>query len=240
MKKYLFVITLILSCKMAFGQGIEKKFIGMWAETIWEFHFSENGKFEIISSGHFGNTIIKGKYKIVNNTIQIMSEEESAGTISEKYIISKEDILIDLGLGFGYRKFSDSDRDKMELHTIVYPEIEAVNKELVSDVQDVLNLAFNSNKVKCFYHFDSQKSREFIIANYYKLKADVEVDGRKAIFKDKKDIKEKFYIEFETLGHFNDNISLTIKIPEEGVHINCYYGKENGKWKEDFIAVEEN
>ncbi|POY39947.1 hypothetical protein C3L50_08950 [Flavobacterium alvei] len=242
MKKYFLLIALILSCKMAFGQGIEKNFIGMWAETIWEFRFSENGKFERISSGHFGNTSAKGKYKIVNDTIKIISgDEESAGTINEKYIISKDDILIDLRLGYGYRKFLDSDRDKiMEFRTILYPEIEPVNKEVVSDMQEVLNLAFNSNKVKCFYHFDIQTTREFIIANYHKLKVDIEVDGRKAVFKDKKDIKEKFYIEFESLIRFYDRISLTIKIPEEGVQINCYYGKESGKWKEDFITVVEN
>lgn len=242
MKKYFLLIVLILNCKMTFGQGMEKKFIGLWAETIWEFRFSENGKFERISSGHFGNTTAKGKYKIVNDTIQIISgDEESYGTVNEKYIINKEDILIDLRLGYGYHKFSDSDRDEItELHTLVYPEIEPVNREVVSDMQEVLNLAFNSNKVKCFYHFDSQTTRQFIIANYYKLKADIEVDSRKAIFKDKKDIKEKFYIEFENLSHFNDRISLTIRIPEEGIQINCYYKRESGKWKEDFITVEEN
>lgn len=226
---------------MSFGQGIEKNFIGMWAETFWEFRFYENGKFERISSGHFGNTLAKGKYKIENDTIKIVSGyEDSYGTINNQYLIDENDILIDLKLGYGYKRILDSDKNKtMNFRELLYPEIQATNNEAVSDIEEVLNLALNSSKLKNYYHFDSITSREFIIVNYFKLKANIEVDGRKAIFKNKNDINEKFYIEFESITRFYDRISFTIKIPNEGVQIDCYYGKENGKWKEDFIKIVE-
>lgn len=244
MKNRVFLIGLIIisTVQIAFGQTIEKNFIGYWADTVWEFHFYNNGSFERVSSGHFGDTNAKGNYKIENDTIKIFSgNENSSGTINEMYKIDENDILIDLKLGYGYKRFSESERNKsMEFHEILYPEIEPVNQEVVSDLQEVLNLAFNSNKVKSYFHFNTLPSRKFIIINYFKLKADVNVGDKKAIFKNKKDVNEKFYIEFESIIRFYDRISFTMKIPDEGVTINCYYGKETGKWKEDFITVVEN
>ena len=241
-KLIILILTLLVSTNAVFTQTIEKNFLGWWGETFWEFHFKINGRYERISSGHFGFTTTKGRYKIENDTIKIVSgNKNSNGTINEKYKIDENDVLIDLGLGYGYKRILDSERnEEMKFHELLYPEIEPVNIESVSDIQEVLNLAFNSNKIKSYFHFDTLTSRKLIIVNYFKLKADIIVDEKKAEFKNKKDINEKFYIEFESIIRFYNRISFTIKIPDEGVRINCYYGKENGKWKEDFITVDEN
>lgn len=240
-KNIIILIVFFINSNLTFGQNIEKSFLGWWGDTFWEFNFSKNGNYERITSGHFGFTKSKGKYKIENDTIKIVSGyEDSHGTINDKYIIDENDILIDLKLGYGHKRIFDSDKNKkINYRELLYPEIQAINNEAISDIEEVLNLAFNSPKLKNYYHFDSITSREFIIVNYFKLKANIEVDGRKAIFKNKNDINEKFFIEFESITRFYDRISFTIKIPNEGVQIDCYYGKENGKWKEDIIKIVE-
>ena len=241
--KKLIILILILSVTTnnIVAQTIEKNFLGWWGDTLWEFHFKNNGRYERISSGHFGYTTAKGKYKIENDTIKIISGyENSYGTVNEKYKIDENDILIDLKLGYGYKRILESERNKeMEFHQLLYPEIEPVNIKSVNDIEEVLNLTFNSYKIKSYFHFDTLTSRKFIITNYFKLKANINVDGKKAEFKNKKDIDDKFYIEFESIIRFYDRISFTIKIPDEGIKINCYYGKENGNWKEDIITVVE-
>src|SRR5574343_71381 len=237
----IFTFFFLASFQFATAQTFEKSFLGWWGDTMWEFHFSKNGRYKRISSGHYGFTTVKGKYKFANDTIQILSGfENTHGTVNEYYIIDENDILIDLSLGYGHPKMVNSNpNDTISLNEIRYPEIQAVNKNSVIDMQSVLNMAFNSKTIKDFYHFDSSPPRKFIIANYYKLNVTIYVDGNTAIFKNKNDIDEKFYIEFEKLTCDYDRIYVVRNINAEGVQIVGFYVKKDGEWIEDLLKVTE-
>ena len=88
---YLFIYTNILS-----AQNFDKNFTAFWGETFWEFHFLKNGTFIRTSDGHFGNTEVRGKYLLKNDTITILKGYANTyATISEKYILDFESKMID-------------------------------------------------------------------------------------------------------------------------------------------------
>lgn len=96
------VFSLIIS-SLVNGQTFEKTFSGQWAETAWTFEFHKDGTFIRTSSGHFGNPIYKGTYRISADTVRMLNGfEHTSGTISEYYLLDKDSMLIDLTNFYDY------------------------------------------------------------------------------------------------------------------------------------------
>lgn len=225
---FIFIFTFIHIAK---AQTFDKTFSGCWAETFWNFEFKKNGDFTRVSNGHFGNTIVKGKYQIKNDTLKILNGfKDTYGTINENYIIQEDTILIDVKLGYGYVKSSKKHNETMKCG-LSYPEIIETNEKDVIELEKVLNLALNTDAISQFYHFEELSTRKPIIANYHKLKANIEIEGKNAYFVDKKDIEEKFYLEFKDIEIYNRSISFYVIIHDEGAIVKFYYYMDNDEWK---------
>ena len=238
MKKIFFLI-LIFSFQFIMAQTIEKKFVGCWADTFWIFEFHKNGKYERISTGHYGNTNVSGKYKMINDTIQLLSGfEKTHGTVNEYYIIDKNNVLIDLELEYGYVIYeNENSGDECEL---TYPNITPVNKEKVIQLEKALNEAFNSKAMKKYYHFDTFPDRKLLITKYQELQANIIVDNIVAEFKPKEEITEVFFIEIEDLDMYYSHLNLKIKIHSENTLFRFHFNLVNDEWIIDnTIIIEE-
>ena len=90
------VLLTVVSCQLE-KQGIWNTYEGYWAETEWKFSFYANGKFKRVSRGHYGNTEVKGKYEIRQDTIEILKGfEKTDGTVGQYYLIDGDSCIIDL------------------------------------------------------------------------------------------------------------------------------------------------
>ncbi len=84
------------------AQGIEKTYRGQWGSSFWTFEFHEDKTYKRTSGGHYGNTIVEGKYRIYNDTLEIINGfENSSGTINRYYVMDG-DRIIDLTLLYDY------------------------------------------------------------------------------------------------------------------------------------------
>lgn len=97
-----------------------------------------------------------------------------------------------------------------------------------SELEEVLNIAFNSKEIKDYYHFDKLKNRKLLIADYGFLKASIKVNELEAVFKSRVEIQDEFYIEFEDINLNPNRIDLELKINGEGVKIWFTFYKHNG------------
>ncbi len=237
MKKTITIVLLVFS-QVAISQNIEKTFAGCWGSTTWEFHFSKNGQFKRTSAGHYGFTTVKGNYLIKNDTISVTHGfENTDGTVNKAYII-EDDVLIDLTLGYGYTAI-DKPSEYCDLQ---YPKIRAVNEEVIAEYQNFLNLAFNTPEMKKYYNLNRYPDRKIHIANYFKLKASIVVNGQEVIFEPKEDIKSEFYLDI--IGLFKSgNIYWMVVDIHDGKKIkimNIIYSYEGGKWKKEAVDVMKN
>lgn len=226
--KKIFFLLIIFSLQFTNAQTIEKKFVGCWAETLWTFEFFKNGEYKRTSTGHYGDTTVSGKYKMTNNTIQLISGfEESDGTVNEYYFIDKNNVLIDTKLEYGYPIF---DEELKSLNCeLKYPKISPINKEKVIQLEKALNEAFNSEKMKDYFHFDKFPKRKLLIAKYKELQAKIVVDNKVAEFKPIEEISEDFYLEIENISTYS-NLNFTVKIHGENVKLDFTFFLTNNEW----------
>lgn len=238
MKKIFFLLT-IFFIQFISAQTIEKKFVGCWAETIWTFEFFNNGEYKRISDGHYGDTTVSGKYTMINDTIKLISGfENTHGTVNEYYFIDKNNVLIDIELEYGYPIY---DANYTTYYCdLKYPKTSPVNKEKVIQLEKVLNFAFNSEKMKAYYHFDTSPKRKLLIAKYHELQANIIVDNIAAEFKPIEEIKEDFYFEFEDFNLDYSELNFTIKIHGEGVRLDFTFVLTDNEWVEKETRIFED
>lgn len=238
--KIITTLIILTFTQIVIGQTFEKSFQGWWASTSWTFDFKENGTYKRTSYGHYGNKVVKGKYKIIGDTIMLLTGYKNThGTINHTYILDKDSILIDLDLRFDYAPISNEESNfyNSKIRKVKYPQTPARNKQEIEELEKVLNLAFNSKTAKQYFHFDKLPDRKLFVAHYFNLKADIQVDSTAAIFLPKNEIESKFYIEFTDINQNNDHIVVKIKIHGEGIAIWFYFDRINGEWieKEPFV-----
>lgn len=235
MRKTKLILILVLSFWTAssFGRGFDRIYQGCWATTSWTFEFESEGIYQRVSYGYYGNTTVKGTYKLIGDTIQLISGYENThGTVNEFYLMEGDSLIIDLGLRYDYKAISNKNSNfyKSQRRNLKYPQIESNDEEVTSDLEKVLNIAFNSKEMRGYYHFDRLKSRQLLIADYGFLRASITVDELNAIFKPVAKIQEEFFIEFEDINSNPDRIVLKLKIHGEGVDIWFIFYTEDGKW----------
>ena len=231
--KYILILVLITASSNLFSQNLDRTYQGWWATTSWTFEFKKDGNYLRISSGHFGNTTVSGKYHVINDTIKLLSGfDKTSGTINEYYLLEGDSILIDLNLRYDYKIVSSDGQNfyNSQIREIKYPQIKTDDKKLKSELEEVLNLAFNSKEIRVFYHFDKIPDRNLIIASYHSLDAKIKVDSQIALFKPKTEIDTEFFVEFDDINQNQDRIQLEIKINGEGVRIWFTFYKDKGKW----------
>ena len=235
MKKRFYTTIALCFClhTLTFGQFFDRNYAGNWASTSWEFKFTSNGKYTRISQGHFGNTVAKGKYRIIGDTIELTSGyKKTAGTVNQFYLMEGDSVIIDLYLRYDYRRV----KKKRYWYTasrkrkIKYPQTQTDNEEIKSELNKVLNVAFNSSEMRKYYHFDSL-DRELIIARYDSLDTKIVVNGKKSVFLNKDKIEDGFYIEFRDINVNPNSIDLKIKIADEGVEVWFYFFKVKENWE---------
>jgi hypothetical protein len=225
---FIFVFAIVQTVKC---QTFDKSFSGCWADTFWDFEFKKNGQFTRISNGHYGNTTVKGKYQILNDTLKILTgHQDTHGTINELYLIQEDTILVDIELGYGYLKSSNKYPRNMNCD-LSYPDIIGTNQIQIKELEMILNLALNSNPITQYYHFEELPVRKPIIATYKKLVANIELKGKKAFFIDKENIKDRFFLELKDIEIYSNHISFKVSVADEGVEAKFYYYKEEDVWK---------
>src|SRR4051794_34674715 len=103
----LYIITVFcLFSKYSICQTIDRMFASDWIDTRWIFAFKKDGTYQRTSDGHYGNTIVKGTYKMHGDTIELLSGyERTNGTVNRLYILDKDGYLIDLWLRYDYKPF---------------------------------------------------------------------------------------------------------------------------------------
>lgn len=112
MKKY-FTIFVASFCyaSTSFPQNSERtKIIGtfaaLWAETLCLYEFNLDGTYQYETSGHFGNSVTIGKYRIIHDTIILTASPKSQQRNTSFYfktdtlIIHNDNCLLDLSLGY--------------------------------------------------------------------------------------------------------------------------------------------
>lgn len=227
--KKIFFLLIFFSIQFTVAQTIEKKFVGCWAQTLWIFEFFKNGEFKRMSTGHFGNTTYSGKYAINNDTIKLTySTENNSKTSNEYYFIDKNNILIDYELQYGYPIYK-SENESVNCG-LKYPRISPVNKEKIIQLEKAINLAYNSDKMKAYYHFDTKPKRKLLVSKYHALQANIIVDHKVAEFRAIEEITEDFYIEFEDFDLNYSDLNFTIKIHGEGVKIDFTFVLTDKEW----------
>lgn len=88
---FLFVLFLFGSCKE--NKLSHSKYIGLWAETKFEYIFNSNNEFIFTTSGHFGQTKSFGKYAIIDSIVLLHSYTDwnlYHGVLKNRLIIKKE------------------------------------------------------------------------------------------------------------------------------------------------------
>ncbi|MCF2875012.1 MULTISPECIES: hypothetical protein [unclassified Tenacibaculum] len=216
------------------GQGFNKTYQGLWASTIWTFEFELDGNYKRISSGHYGNTTVKGTYVLLGDIIKVTSGHENThGTINEFYLMEGDSLIIDMNLRYDYKTISKKNTYyyNSQIRNIKYPQIDSNDKSLKLELEKVLNIAFNSKEIKGYYHFDKLKNKQLVIANYGFLKASIKIKEVDVVFKPKTEIQDKLFIEFEDINLNPNKIYLEIKINGKDVKIWFTFYKKNGKWK---------
>jgi len=236
MRKTKFILLIVLSAwtSSSFGQGFDRTYQGWWATTSWVFEFKSNGHYKRISSGHYGNTTVKGTYKLMGDTIQLTSGYENThGTVNKFYLMEGDNVIIDLDLRYDYKVPSGKNSNfyNSQIRNVKYPQIESKDEDIKLELEKVLNIAFNSNEMKDYYHFDKLKDRQLLVADYGFLKASIKVDELEAVFKPRAEIQDEFFIEFEDINLNPNKIDFELKINDEGVEIWFTFYKDNGEWK---------
>ena len=111
MKKHFIFLTTIFISLSSYSQSnskvkIKGTFTALWAETLWSYNFKLDNTYQFKTSGHFGYTITKGLYKIIQDTIILTAfpkrQQVDPNTyfINDPLLIDNDNCLIDLRLGY--------------------------------------------------------------------------------------------------------------------------------------------
>ena len=228
------VILAFLFTTISFGQNLEGKYSGYWADTSWDYTFDVKGNYEYVTAGHFGFTNSKGKYTIKSDTLILNTNSGAKYSVEihdYKMLIDRDSCIIDISTRYDFCKVRKTIDEGSNRRNIKYPQVKTDNKRLKAEMEEILLLAFSFPKVTAFYHFNTV-SQNLVVKEYYQLNEDLvlpfKIDDRYVNF-----VKEPlgdFYIEITdiNLGQYSN---INFNIPSEGMFCDLWFAKENGKWK---------
>jgi hypothetical protein len=169
MIKKIILLFFLVSVNCSLAQGVEKIFHGWWGETIWEFHLHKNGTFNRISTGHFGDTEFKGKYKIIGDTLIITKGYKNTyGTIAPKYVFDFEGKLIDTHLMQDYMESKPNDSLLTSIHRKLIMIVR--NRQNVTDTLKYYGKATDN------FYYDKFEDGLYYFLNNTKLLTEIKSD----------------------------------------------------------------
>ena len=236
MRNTLITIPFLFFNSNLFGQStFHKTFKGSWASTRWEFKFFKDGTFHRSSNGHYGNTLVKGTYKIYNDTLEILKGYQNTNaTVNQYYLIEGKDCIIDLYLRYDYVSPSSIPYHNSSYRQIKYPQVPFKNIRWKQDLDSTLNIAFNSLELIKYINNDFTKDKSPIIANYFELNqscaCNFTIKGFTPQFLALEKIKDSSYIEIEDINQNQKSIDIKVKIYPVKESIWFYFKKEDNHW----------
>lgn len=99
---FLFVILFSIACAKPNGDTIyyfKKNFVGLWADTEWNYRFYPDGRFEMECKGHYDFNTYSGTYFIVDSIVYLNPHSDwqvRAGVMQTRLKITKSDCLRDI------------------------------------------------------------------------------------------------------------------------------------------------
>lgn len=243
MKHSLTTILFFLTFYSVNGQTIEKVFAGGWASTYWKFEFHKDGTFKRISRGHYGNTVVKGTYKIYGDTLEITKGfENTSRTVNQYYLLDGENCIIDTYLRYDYKTVDTSQHYitySNNYRNFKYPQVQYKDRNWKTNLDSVLNIAFNLPEVVSVLKIDTIRNRKPIFSNYYELNTltspDFKAGGYHPVFLPVNRIKQMFYIEITDINQNPDQIEIEFKIRGENKTFLAYFTLKENKWTLDNI-----
>jgi len=233
---------MLFSCIYSYSQSIKGNYYGYWIDTNWKFEFSNNYKYKWTSSGHYGDTMFKGNYKIHADTIILTSGYENKDGVNKYYLIDGDTCIIDIDLKYDYCKtkpvkikighgqYIEMHREQY-LRSIMYPQLPTDNKSKIEEVENILTQVINWTALEKYYHSDTDSTRKpLVIQSYYEIKANNSIKltkfGTPVVFKTEDEIKKERVKAFITLEMFNiasNYVKVNLKYDIEGVYAILYF-----------------
>lgn len=103
MKKFIVCLLLFFFAKSQ-AQTLQPKYAAYWGQTIWTYEFFfEDTSFKRTTSGHYGNTVAEGYYKLKKDTVVIgMGYEGIHGTFDQYFLLDGDSCIIELSTKYDY------------------------------------------------------------------------------------------------------------------------------------------
>jgi hypothetical protein len=235
------LLIFILLYQCAVGQTINRMFSSGWADTWWTFAFKIDGTYERISNGHYGNTIVRGHYKMKEDTIELLTGfKKTSKTVNPLYLLDKEGFLIDIWLRYDYAPYNPKIGEPIiigpsRIRNIKFPQVPSLDSNLKVGLNQMLTYALGLDTVgKIFARHNI--SRKIAIENYYQLNDTtfdpVQTGEVMLNFAPSKDIDRSNYLEIEDINMNPDETSMRIKIHSNKKVVEIWFDfiNENGNW----------
>lgn len=229
----LFVFLFMLTPWLAGAQNFEKSFQAYWGSTDWKFEFHRDGTYKRTSDGHYGNTVVEGRYTVKKDSIELTGYENSQGTINRFYVLDKDSMLIDLSLRYDY--LPDTNLVYMSsVRNIKYPQAAASTPTQKADMQTTLALILNADEVKAYIPFDHITDGTLPVVPYFELNESAALNltaGKlKVVFVPEEKITSAFFLKVEDINQNAETIEFSLQ-SSQGVSWLVYCKKVNGRWE---------
>ena len=250
MEKIIFTLVFLIFLTNSYGQLSEKKYVSVWGDTWWEFEFTKDNKYKRTSSGHYGNTVVKGRYTIKGDTIILSSGYKNThGTVNKYYLIDGDSCIIDMNLKYDYCTTNLIERieDTIVWFTYLpsrkrqmyYPDIPTTDTNKINEMENILQQVLEWPSLNIYFHNNLDSSRiPLIIQEYFEIKKDNNINlvkfNKAVTFMSEKKINSyqiSSYLKIDDISINPELITVELKYNIEGIWIYAYFYKVNGEWK---------
>lgn len=232
------IILLLLSiflCNYSWNQQtLNGKYGGWWAETSWIFEFSPKGTFTRTSNGHYGFSVVNGKYYIKNDTLFIQEGHQNThGTVSEHYLIENDSVIIDLVNKYDYHKLIDTGfvSYNSKWRSINYPYTQGSIKE-IENVDSLFSTILKNERIKKYYTRPELKNKTIYFQPFHHLNLNLTLNDVSFKTLPKENIKtDLLTVNFSRVNVSLSSAEVDFSIPFEGVHFKIICYKIDDVWK---------
>ena len=244
------IILIFTTCKSQ--QEVWNTYKGYWAETEWNFTFYNNGKFKRVSHGHYGNTEVKGRYEIRQDTIEILKGfKDTHGTVGQYYLIDGDSCIIDIDSRYDYCN------DKIEYNSFEidgeiyinnssrkrnfkYPQVPINDKLHQQQIGSLLAKIVHLDTLAKFVNSEGVIIEEYFEINHINFNNQLKSEGIKLLSVDEiktQNIENYIRIDDFNINGNNANVRLEFFLiknrkqghsyyPSKDIFIKCRLGKE--------------
>lgn len=238
MQKAQFTILFFFLALAIHAQHLEGVFHGAKGDIVTTYEFFPNGEFKYSQYGGVDSVESKGRCALENDTLILLrTEGDSIIPFEEqKMLIENDSCIIEIKFRQDFCKNRSNTPGSFEsfseTRAIKFPQTPAQTPAQVTDLIEVLTIAFTHPDVMQYYHFEQIPSRQFIFKSYYELNESFELPDSLARYniQIKDNIKSDFYIGMYDINQNKNRIWIIFYIKGEGVKFNMVFDKENDEW----------